>query len=268
MKIVSLVGIVLCGVMFAGCASLEDPVAGDISRRANLNGTITTGPMLKMPPLAQRGVRKVALVLDIKPVVSFHFIGLTVFQNKYYDSQGTAVFTEKEIRELFLQRWREQSAIEVVDFSEEKQAFLPHLKISKWDATGTFVADPGLDAKITEMLAAGIDAILVITEKELYDYVGHSNQQIGPKGLYQRFSMLSVYGGFGVRLMDLKTKAEMKHAAYDQASARSPAALQWKSSMAEFTSAEIRILAEELKAVYRTNVDEALLMLKATKDAR
>lgn len=255
------------GLLLAGCAGLVEPSAGSAPQRsANISGTLTTGPMRSMPPLAQRGVGKLALVVDMKPDVSFASVGLTVFNNRGFSvGTGPAALPAAEVAAMFARHFAEHSDIALVDVSAAKESLMPHLEVSVWDGSAAFAKGTAATAKLAELKAQGIDAVLVVHEIPLPDFMGGSGVRLEPKGLYRRSGIFCVYGGFQVRLMDTATGKEMRHAAYVQAVSDPIYTLAWHARLEEFSEGEMRALGAAMRKLYAVNVAETARALKADR---
>ncbi len=248
---------------FSGCASLDalnDPV--DTSRRANISGTLTTGPMKNQPSLEQRGIRKLGLLIAATPEISFESVGMTMFQNKEFTASHGTQIDDQTIVRLFMERFAAQSSIALIDLSGDRESLLPRIKRSMWGGQINLAMDEPVEARIKELRAEGVDAILVIREQVLSDFIGGTNQTLAAKGVYNRFGTTMVFAGFDASIIDLKTLKGLKHASYVQASCE-PISVTWKSSLEHYTSDDWQFIRAGIERRLSVNVEETMFMLKA-----
>lgn len=248
----------------SGCVGLLDsPPSGSSAAVNYINGTITTGPMGKMPPLAQRGVHRIGLVVDMKPECALQTVGITMFGNRTAPIPGPALITDADIVALFQTAYSSQTRIELIDLSALKAQILPALKISSWDGSGSLAASPALVAQLADCKARGIDALLIVREQRLSDFMFGTNQIFDTKGVYNRLGQYQAFGGFAIRLIDVNTRKDLPHTAYVQAASVPIALSTWKPQFDQYTEEEQRLIREGLKQVFADNVQESILMLKA-----
>lgn len=230
---------------------------------AEPSGWITMSGVHKMPPLEQRDIDKLALLLDLRPATDFVYIGFTIFQNRRFQSDQPALITDAAVANHFQEFFVENSTIALVDLTPEKKDILPFINFSTWTSTATVDDDPSVNARIDELLGEGVDAIMLVQETESEDFYGRSGELIGAKGLYGRGKTVRVFGIFSVRLIDIRTRKEMKNSHFLQGSTKLTEALPLRSSYAEYSDDERRQLSLELDGIYTFNVQQAMRTLKA-----
>ena len=241
-----------------GCISPPPATSG----AGYINGTITTGPMGKMPPLSSRGMHRLGLVMECKPEVGFHTVGLTVFGNQAEKITDPLV-SEPEKRGLFREEFNRVSDVTLVDLEPEQGGLVAALKFDWWNAKPSLQPSPGLDEQVRRLRAQGIDGLLFIREDRMIDFIGVTNQWLATQGLYQRFNTVAAYGGFHVWIIDLKTLGLLPNTAYTQALSRPFTAAPMKERYADYTVPERAAITEALKEVLRLNAAETAVMLKA-----
>jgi hypothetical protein len=229
---------------------------------ANLGGGLTMGGLRRTPPLGQRGIDKMALLLDTRPVTDFVYVGLTIFQNKRFESDDPALITDAIIAGHFQRFFADKSAIELVDQTASKLKFLPFISFSAWNGEAKFVDDPALTAWLDEMAGQGIDAILLMQELDERDFLGKSGEAIGSKGLYRRGKQVHVFGGFRICVIDIHTRKLMKNTYFAQGATKITDTLPLRKEYSEYTGDERKQLAAELSGIYAFNIERALLALK------
>lgn len=259
-KYMKVLAILLAMMLLSSCATLDtltDPVSP--SRRANISGTITTGPMRSMPSLISRGIKKVGLVLDLSEQSDVTKVGLTAFQNKSYQNRAFEIIATSAVVDTFLKYFQNGSELDAIDLSSFKQEILNSLKVSDWNGKGKI----DISTLSEELLEYKVDAYLLIDEVDLPDYIGHTNQRIGTKGIYHRLGKTHVFGGFRVRLIDARNGKELKKSSYIQTTSRSLGELAWKEKGSLFSPGEIQKIREQVQIIYDVNVEESLIMLNA-----
>ncbi len=216
-----------------------------------------------MPSLESRGIRKLALVLDISPNTYFKSVGLTVFQNQAF--AGDQSIEAVKVAEIFRQLFTEESGISLVDGSSNRELLLRNLQVSRWNGVASLKGSDEITSLLSELTSKGVDAILIVQEVDLPDFIGLTNQRLGPKGVYRRFGDVYIYGGFRIRAVSAKTGFEMEHTSYVQASARPLPNFVWRENFEAFNASEREVIAKGVDEIFRNNVREALVMIKATR---
>ena len=114
---------IILAIMFvSSCTTLEnltDPV--DSSRRANISGTITTGPMRNMSSLISREIKKVGFVLDLSEQSNVTKVGLTVFQNESYKNRAFEFIGTSTVENTILKYFQNESQLDAINLSPFKQ---------------------------------------------------------------------------------------------------------------------------------------------------
>ncbi|HTJ79720.1 MAG TPA: hypothetical protein VL357_12055 [Rariglobus sp.] len=231
-----------------------------------INGAITVGPMNGMPSLESRGVKKLALIFETEPFLSFDTVGLTVFGNDSYKSD-IPVIAEPELRAIFIDQFTRLSSIGLIDITSDKATIQAHQKFNTWNGKASLQSAPDLDAKLTQLRAEGIDGILFVKECRYGDFIGMTDKVIGAKGLYHRFKFVCACDGFWTWIIDLKTLKEMPHTSYTQAMSQQTENIPWKESFADYSPDERAAIAEAVRGVFRANVSQMVTMLKAQKSS-
>lgn len=253
----------LLSLSLAGCVS---PPAQ--SHGADwINGAITTGPMRKMAPLASRGFHTIGLVMESSPTVTLQEVGLTVFSNTR-DASPRELVSAAEKRTLFREEFTKASDIRLVDLASEQATLLDAFKVSSWDGEAKLQSSPAADALINQLRARGLDAVLVVRESEVGDFIGMTNVRLAPLGLYKRFNTVAAHGGYRVVVIDLRTRVEVPHTHYTQATSRAFSGPPWKEKFADYLPHEQTTITAALKDVIRQNARETVAMLKADRGAR
>ena len=245
-------------VTLTGCISPPPVTSGT----GYINGTITTGPMGKMPPLLSRGIQRLGLVIECKPEVGFQTVALTVFGNQS-EKIAEPLVSEIEKRGIFREEFNRLSEVALIDLEAERTGLVAALKFDWWSGKPSLQPSAGLDEQIRRLRAQEIDGILFIREDRMVDFIGMTNQWLATQGLYRRFNTVAVYGGFHVWVIDLKTLRLLPHTAYTQALSRPFTVAPGKERYADYTASERAAIAEALKEVFRLNAQETVAMLKA-----
>ena len=249
--------------LLSGCIS--PPASSDGT--AYINGAIRMSPMRKMAPLPERGVHHLGLVMKTDDVVGAQTVATTVFGNQV-DLSTQPLLSDGEKHGLFVAGFAEDSSVRISDVGDARDVLLAAIKYNAWSGKPSLEQTPAVKAQVDELRAKGIDALLVIREERLVDFIGMTSQSLQSHGVYRRHDTVAVYGGFTVSVIDLKTFTLLPDAQYTQALSRPFSAAPWKDQLAEYSPSELATITEALREVLRANARQTAIMLKATRDVR
>lgn len=244
--------------LLSGCIS--PPASSDGT--AYINGAIRTGPLRKMPPLPERGIHHLGLVMECNPVVGVQTVALTIFGNQI-DLSTQPLLSDAEKRGLFLAGFAENATVRISDVGDARDVLLSAVKFNAWNGKPSLARTPAIQAHVDELRAKGIDALLLVYEDRLVDFIGMTSQALQSQGLYRRHDTVAAYGGFHVSVIDLKTFTLLPDAQYTQALSRPFTAVPWKDRLSEYSPSERAAIAEALRDVLRANARQSALVLKA-----
>jgi len=200
----------------------------------------------------------------MKPECALQTVGITMFGNRTVLIASPSLITDTDVVGLFRDAFASRTRIDLVDLTAAKAQILPSLKISSWDGSSSLANSAALSAQLADCKARGIDTLMIVREQRLCDFMFGTNQIFEVKGVYNRLGQCEVYGGFDIRLIDVNTRKQLPHAAYVQAASIPVSLGTWQPQFDKFTEEEQNRIREKLRQVFADNVQESLLMLKAT----
>ncbi len=221
--------------------------------------------MEKQPPLSSRGIKKVAIIGYLSPTVGQTHVGITMFNNRFNELGDFSEIGIKSLSQHFPSNTDGTDDVVFIDESEYFSILEQNIKISKWDGKAKILESEESKNLISDLAARGYDSILYIIEKNTSDYIGHTNQYMLPKGFYSRPKIRAVYATFNVRLIDLKTKKEIKHTSYSQGTAIKAGEIEIDKTKGLANEEDKDIVVDKLLEAYEVAAKRVIIMLKANK---
>lgn len=250
-------------VFMAGCA--EDMVPGGMSRMAvtaerSLHYSRTVG-MRRQPPLHERGVKSVGLLYEASDHMVLHNVGITIFENQRHEIDTRTLIPAGGVRDLFVNRINTSGQVEARVLSPAESVIGQHIKWSP-ALQGYRIGDDGA-AILGDLRAAGLDALLIVWERERPDLIGQVELTVADKGLYHRtFWSVYAFGIFEFLLIDTASGEEMENSRYVQVSMKAIPDLKWQGAFESYPATWQDVIVEAVKERVDNNVTMTLQLLK------
>lgn len=234
--------------------------------RANLTGAVDTGPMERMPPLTERGVHKIAIMVHETTKIVFVHVGVTIFGNEQYEIDRSTLIPAGYLDSLFVTDLAKNREISIIDDSQQADVFINGIKKSFW--SGEYSVNPGssADAILKKLATQGVDVVMVVQEPYMeFDYVSNPSTTVGVGGegiCDCRGVGVNANASFEVTLISTRNGKQLENGGYKQGSNAPVAGLQWRKAYDQYTPAEVDMIKDGIEMRDQNNVMQALYLLK------